>query len=204
MNFGQLKTAFENRLKRRDLSASASGEYIQQAIARIQRTLRVPAMEKTVTVEVTESFDPTVGIAIPDDLLGLIELSTADGTLSKKGDDEVIQAAKAQGTPKVFSQRGSYYLVGPYPAVGDELRIDYWAELDTLSANDDDNWLSEIAPDVIIYGALSYAADDFLDRRGDRWEARYLQLKGELEDQAAADELSNGAVSPAHIFPEED
>ncbi len=204
MNYGQLKTAFETRLKRRDLPTGASGEYIQQGISRIQRTLRVPAMETTETVVIDGSYDPDVGIDVPSDLLGLINISTINGSLRRAGLIEVLGAVTEVGVPRIFAQRGLTYLLGPYPLDADEIRIDYFAAPAALSDNTDSNFLSIYAPDIIIYAALVYAADDYLDRRGPTWSQNYTALLAEYQAQADMDYLSGSSVAPTHFYDSAD
>jgi hypothetical protein len=200
MNYGELRAAFEARLKRRDLAVGASADYIQLGLSRIQRTLRVPAMEATAVVTIDEDYDPDVGFEIPSDLLSLISVSTQHGSIRRTGIDEVLARLTETGVPRIFAQRGGAYILAPYPLDSDEIRIDYHAEFDALEDDEDDNFLSIIAPDLILYAALVYAADDFLDRRGERWAANYEALLQELQSQAAADELSSAVVSPTYFF----
>ena len=42
-----------------------------------------------------------------------------------------------------------------------------------MVANTDENDLAAVAPDLIIYGALGYAADYYLDERRDIFEAKF-------------------------------
>jgi hypothetical protein len=203
MNYGELKTQFEGLLKRRDLTSTQRDAWIQQAISRIQRKLRVPSMERSGNYTTDSSGE----ISIPDDLVQLKSI-TVDATptdLSARTLQEVLQTRKnlVGYPPTMYCRRDGSYLLAPFPAVGTVVTVDYYAELGALVADTDSNWLSDIAPDVIIYGALSLACDWFIDKRADRFEQRFEQFAQELQDQGDLDELNNASMAPAHAYPED-
>jgi hypothetical protein len=203
MNYGELKTQFEGLLKRRDLTSTQRDTWLQMAISRAQRKLRVPAMEQSVTFT-TDSAEQDGFISIPNDLIELkaISIDAEETDMQSRPLREVLKSRTTTGIPTMYVRRNSTYVFGQYPQDGLVVRIDYWAELDVLSEDEDTNWLSEIAPDVIVYGALSYAADWFLDKRAPMFEARFNQGLQELQDQADRDELTNAVVAPSHIYPD--
>lgn len=199
MNYGELKTLFEGLLKRRDLTTTQRDTWLQMSISRAQRKLRVPAMEKSVTVT-TDSLSQEGVLAIPSDLIELkaISIDAEEEDLQHRPLRQVLQSRVTTGIPTMYVRRGSTYVLGQYPQDGLVLRLDYWSELPVLTADADTNWLSEISPDVIVYGALSYAADWFLDKRAPLFEGRFNQGVQELQDQADRDELTNAVVAPAY------
>lgn len=207
MNYGELKTQFEGLLKRRDLTTTQRDAWLQMSITRIQRILRVPAMEKSVTVDtVSETQDGN--IPIPSDMIELKAITIdADPTqprdLQARALREVIQSRVNVGTPTMYVRRGASYVLGPYPTDGITIRIDYWSEFDALEDDEDENTLSIIAWDVIVYGALVLAADWFIDKRVDKFKEQYAQMMMELQNQADRDELTNAHVSPAHTYGED-
>lgn len=207
MNYGELKTQFEGLLKRRDLTTTQRDTWLQMSITGIQRVLRVPLMEKSVSVD-TDSSIQDGNISVPADLLELRALTITDASgneieLRAKSLPEVLSLRTSTGTPTIFTRRGPSYVLGQYPEDGATVRIDYWGELDELEDDEDENDLSIVAWDVIVYGALVHAADWFLDKRAPLFKARYEGMLKELQSQADRDELSNAAVSPAHSYPED-
>ena len=46
MNYGDLKTHFNDLLNRTDITSTLTTRFIDQGLARIQRQLRIPTMEK--------------------------------------------------------------------------------------------------------------------------------------------------------------
>jgi hypothetical protein len=209
MNYGELQAQFEGLLKRRDMTPTQSSTFLQQAVSRVQRVLRIPPMEKSVSVIYDGTIFTNGELPIPSDYLRLIAMTATDPDGSerevKKKDLQSVlyaRAGGASGCPTAFARRGSVWAFGPIPAAGTSFRIDYYDEFGALSTPSDSNYLTEAAADLIIYGALSYAGDWFVDKRAPAWEARFQAIKGEIEDQAAQDELVNAVASSAYEIPE--
>ena len=53
-----------------------------------------------------------------------------------------------------------------------------------MTADSDENALAATSSDLIMYSALSYAADYFLDERGPIFEQKYTQFLAEEQEQA--------------------
>jgi hypothetical protein len=209
MNYGELQAQFEGLLKRRDMTPTQSQTFLQQAVSRVQRTLRIPPMEKSLVVTYDGDLFTDGELPIPNDYLRLIALTVTDPDgsereVKKKDLQTVLEARKggATGCPTGFARRGGAWTLGPIPAVNTTFRIDYYDEFGALSASGDTNYLTEAAADLVIYGALSYAGDWFVDKRAPLWEARFQAIKAEIEDQADKDELINAVSSAAYYIPE--
>jgi hypothetical protein len=99
-------------------------------------------------------------------------------------------------------RRGGLWKIGPTPAVGTVFRIDYYDEFPALSAPTDSNYLTSGPTDCVIYAALSYAGEWFVDKRTPTWEARFQGIVSEIQNQADQDELINAEVAPAYHFPD--
>ena len=201
-----MKAQFTGLLNRRDLTPALTTIFFDQSISRCQRDLRIPAMEKSVTATIGNLY--TSGLDVPGDLLQLISISDVKAAreLSRRALPEVLNAIKYEtvGNSRIFARRVSKFLLGPAPITGDVLRMDYYATFTPLVADGDSNILSDVAPDLIIYGALTYAATYYLDKRLAEFEARFSQIHNALDEQALRDELTGGAqVSPASNYPED-
>jgi hypothetical protein len=72
MNYGETKAQFLGLLKRRDITDSLAETFLQQAVSRIQRVLRIPPMEKSVAVVYDGTILTNGEIPIPSDYLRLI------------------------------------------------------------------------------------------------------------------------------------
>lgn len=202
MNYGELKSHFEGLLKRRDLTATQRDLWINAAIDRSEELLRVPPMEHSVTIPVLEAYNGE--LPIPSDYLQLIALSYGDEDVVPRDLPYVLkQRRNGVGVPRCFARRGSYWVLGPIPSTGSEVRLDYYQEIPALAADSDTNWLSTSKPYAILYGACSFAARHFLDRRADGFEADFLRAIGELQDRADNDMLVDAVVSPGLEYPED-
>ena len=109
-----------------------------------------------------------------------------------------IRLSNLPGNPTSYYRQGANFLIGPYPGTGSVAYITYYQDASGLSAGTDHNWLTDVAPDLLIYGALCYAADYFLDDRKQGFEDRFAQILGSLQDMADRDELINASISPAY------
>jgi hypothetical protein len=195
-----MKTQFKGLLKRRDCGDDLVEIFMQQGIARSQRELRVPAMEKSIVFNVEEY----AGLGIPTDFLELKEISANFRTLRRADMNKVLAGERYPGEPEWFARQGAKWRLAPYPETGTAVRIDYWAEAAALAADSDENIISKIAPDLIVYAALGYAASYYVDKRANDFQGAYQTIKDELQTQADVDELSGGAsVTPAYSFPED-
>lgn len=210
MNLSQLTAQFVALMNRTDLSGNSvlQSTFIQQSITRIQRELRVPFMEKTIAYLIPDTYDPTRGLAIPSDLLELIDImvdSDNDGIpdypLQRVQYKDAAAPAQYIDVPRVFARLGGNWLIGPQPAVGRTMWLVYYAEFAPLINPTDTNTLSNIGWDAIVYGALSAACDYYNDDRSQAFEARYTQIMQNLQAMADSDELTaDAAVRPALLF----
>ena len=71
-----------------------------------------------------------------------------------------------------------------------------------MTQDSDENALASIGSDLIIYAALTYAADFYLDDRGQNFEAKYQAFLKEIQEQANDQELNGGinAVQPNFTY----
>lgn len=208
--YGDVRTKFISRMNRRDMTTDMADGFLQDAIKRIQRTLRIPAMEASVSLPVDSTYTSNGGFLIPNDYIKLRRISWNDTSfLQREDESRVLPASADTGIPQIFCRRGSVWVLGPTPdqntaTAASVVRVDYWAEFPQMLVTTDETILTDIADDLMTYGALSYACDHFSDKRGDKFEARYLQIAGDIEGQADDDELSGGAaVQPAHEYDDD-
>jgi hypothetical protein len=202
MNYGQVKAQFTAVLNRRDITPTLTEAFVKNAIQRAQRSLRVPAMEKSVVVSFLKD-DPNIDL--PGDLLQLINVVWDQDTpyeatkLQREDLHNILNLRNQVGTPYAYARQDGGLLIGPKPWADGTIRMDYYADFSNLVADTDTNWLTEIAPDLIVYGALSFASDYYLDNRRDQFEERYNSAMMELTNQMQLDELSGGAaIAPTY------
>ena len=71
MNYGDLKSHFNDLLNRSDITAALTTRFIDQGIARIQRQLRTPMSERVLNITITSQ---TSSLTLPSDFLEIISL----------------------------------------------------------------------------------------------------------------------------------
>jgi hypothetical protein len=188
MNKGELRAHFLALLNRTDCSNTLADTFIDQSIARAQRVLRIPPMEKTQTYNINGS---TTTLIIPSDFLEIIDIYYANTNLTKVPLSKYVEISQPgeAGTPRFFVREGENIRVYPYPSSG-SVTVNYYGQFADLATETSTNDLSLIASDLIAYGALSYAADYFLDERGQLFEQRFVTFIAELQEQANDAEVS--------------
>ena len=196
MNYGELQSLFKLRLNRRDITQSLVESFIGGAIQRTQRLLRTPGSE--VATEITFGPDD-ITVAIPGDYLQMVGMYVDGGPeLSRVNLSEAMSLSKTPGTPQVYARNRNQFVVGPRPAESSVVSIVYLANFASLDALTDSNWLTEIASDVILDGAMSKACQHFSDPRQASYEDSYVTAIVDMNTQAQNDELINGQVASSY------
>lgn len=198
MDYVGVKNQFLGLLNRRDITPTLVNTFMDFGIQRIQRELRIPAMEKLISM----STDGTSALQVPGDLLEIIAMYTDDSANTQKlirtDLQTILDYAKVAGSPRYYYREGAFFTIGPNPPAGTSVYLNYYVNAGTLSADTDTNWITQVAPTLLVYAALSYAADYFLDDRKQMFEASYVQIAEQMQLMALQDELQNASVSPAY------
>lgn len=188
MNKGAIRSHFKALLNRSDCSDSLADTFMDQSIARIQRTLRIPSMEKQNSYTITGS---TTFVVLPSDFLEIIDLYYDKTSLSRVPMNEILtfKEANESGTPKFFSREDENLLIYPSPTSG-SLKLNYYGQFADMTSDSDENALALSSSDLIIYGMLTYASDYYLDERGPVFEQKYQQFLAEIQEQANDSEMA--------------
>lgn len=210
MTLAELTTQFQSLMNRTDLkqNAALASTFLTQAILRIQRELRAPLQEATILYSIPDTYDPAVGLAIPNDLLELISLNVGPHQEYElqRGQFSTVKslAVNDTGNPLKFARLGGNWTLGPSPAVGDTVMIQYYASFPALVNPTDTNVLTLVAWDAPLYAALSAACDFYNDERVDKFEKRYNQILQNLQNMADGDELTaDAAMAPVYAWPDD-
>tara|TARA_E500000331_G_scaffold40535_2_gene33529 strand:- start:4430 stop:5059 length:630 start_codon:yes stop_codon:yes gene_type:complete len=192
MNKSELRNHIKEVLNRSDLSDTLANTFIDHTLSRVQRILRIPSMERTATQTVSGGYD---GFVIPNSFLELISIrSQGNQACTKIEYTDFIALANVTGTPTKFTREPATnrLLLHPIPSSGTVLELKYYGELTALDTDTSTNEISDIAEDLIVYGALSYAADYFIDERKQLFESSFQNYLTELQSQKV-DEAFGGA-----------
>lgn len=200
MNYGDIKSHFDALLNRSDITPALTALFIDQGISRIERVLRTPLNE--IVANYTFATQ-TASIAVPQDFLEIISVYYQDRELTRIPMSRMRQYVQhpVAGKPMYFTREQQNLLLHPQPTTGD-LSIYYYGDFADMVANADENALAKAAPELIIYAGLTLAADYFLDERRDAFEARFLQILAEVQQQAHDQELQGGTqvISPSATY----
>ena len=200
MNYGEVKSHFEALLNRSDNTSALTETFIDQGIRRITRQLRSAMNEK---VQVFTLSAQTASFTLPSDFLEIISLYYKDRELIRLPNSRFREFADNPfvGKPDYFTRQQEAIFIHPQPADGD-LTLYYYGDFDALSADSDSNALTETAPDLLIYAALTYAADYYLLEQAGLYEQKYQAFLAEIQNQADDQELlgSTQQVAPAYRY----
>lgn len=198
MNKAQIRTQLRALLNRNDCTNDQADAFIEQAVSRIQRTLRIPPMEKQEVITTNED-SPTL-IVLPEDYLSIKHLYTEEEMLEYRDVATFIKLDLGAGIPKYYTRIQGGIQLKPTPPVGTVVNLIYYGEIPDLVNDSDENFLSIIAPDLLVYGALTYAADFFVDDRRQMFEERYSAVYNEVEEQSRLTEMEQAtlAIQPAY------
>ena len=190
MNYGDLKTHFNNVLNRSDITTSLTTTFIDQGIARIQRQLRTPMQEKLTTYTISSQ---TSFVELPNDFIEIISLYYDNTEISRipMSRFRALNKNTYAGTPQSFTRQQEKLFLYPQPSSG-EVILYYYGEFPALSSDTAENALTKVAPDLIIYSALTYASDYYLDERAVQFEQKYQGFMLELQEQANDQEVNGG------------
>lgn len=203
MNKLGIRNQIKGLLNRNDCTDAQADIFIEQAVARIQRNLRVPSMEKTVIYTAQQSGAEL--LALPNDFLQLKHLYHSKGVIRYVDINEFQSTVDAPGyTPQIYTRVQGSLLVKPTPPEDFQITMVYYGEIPDLVNDTDENFLTVIAPDLLVYGALTFAGDFFVDDRRDSWEAVATRVYEELNAQAIEMEFAQQsmAVAPSAHYPE--
>lgn len=160
-----LKAAVADWLGRDDLSARIPS-FIRLAEKRLERELRLRAMERRAVLDVAPG---TRGVSLPDRrvdgdwdvFLEMRDLVWTDGSgirdLNYVPVDEYQSLGAATGRPAAYTIVGADLFLLPRPATEGRLTLSYYAEIPPLSEAQPCNAILLAAPDVYLYAALAEA-----------------------------------------------
>lgn len=195
MKYSDIKALFKDTLNRSDITDDLCATFIAQSVQRIQRILRGPINEKTAQID----MDGSGTVALPDDFVELKTVYFGDTVLDRVAMDRFLKQSSTprDATPEIFVRQADELLIWPTPSAG-ELSLVYYSKPGMFTDNESTTPLSTSSPDVIIYGALSYAADFYLDDRAPVFEQRFMTFMNEIQERAY-DQETNGGIQTISI-----
>ena len=202
MNYGDLKTHFNDLLNRSDITTSLTETFIEQGLGRIQRQLRTPMQEKMFEYVLSSQ---TGYITLPNDFIEIVSIYYKDTELTRvpMSKFRTLNANNFSGNTTHFTRQQEKIYLYPQPS-GDTVYLYYYGEFDPMTQDSDENIIAQVAPDLLIYAGLTYAADYYLDSRSEVFETKFKQFLVEVQEQANDAEINGGVqrIQPTYTFSE--
>lgn len=184
---------------REDLEDEDIYSFIYFAGNAANQVLRVPAMEYTEFLEVTEGGK----ITIPSDFLELRSITCfwnddQASPLERVAWDQFInyRAKENDGKPKFFSRQGTYMWMTPEPPIGTKVTFHYYRSMPDITPQEPVNWLSDMSPMSYLYGGLHYAYMFLMDEeRAEYWKAKWQVELDRIQGLADSAEYKGSSLT---------
>ena len=195
-SYATLKTAIGDWLARSDL-ATVADDFIDLAEARINRDLRVSAMETALSESIASGV-----VAVPTGFLEFVSVYI-DGTPTQPLEvksphwiERQYPQRASDSKPRYVARSGGNFIFGPYPDSAYTVAGTYYAKFtplgDGTGGTATTNFLITDAPDLILFAALvesaPYVGDD---ARLSMWHARYAEALETVDRNDKAGRFSN-------------
>ena len=204
--FTELKDAVADWLDRSDLTARIP-DFIALAEARINRELRIRPMEvrSTMYATVDQQYFNLPGGYIQ---MRNIQLNTNPTTPLEYITPEMLDrlyGSTTTGKPKAYTLIGDEIQLAPIPDSAYQIEMAFYEKFtplgDGISGTVTSNWLTENAPDILLYGALM-EAEPFIknDERVAVWLNGYGNAIDKLQKADQRDRHSGSAMRVRNIY----
>ena len=204
--FTELKDAIADWLDRSDLTARIP-DFIALAEARINRELRIRPMEvrSTMYATVDQQYFNLPGGYIQ---MRNIQLNTNPTTPLEYITPEMLDrlyGSSTTGKPRAYTLIGDEIQLAPIPDSAYTLEMAFYEKFTALgdgtSGTVTSNWLTENAPDILLYGALM-EAEPFIknDERVAVWLNGYGNAIDKLQKADQRDRHSGSAMRVRNIY----
>lgn len=187
MTRGELRAYFKEILNRSDCTDEQADRFIGLGVRKLERTLRVPTLERSHTY----ISDGTGSFAIPANYLAIIGLFHKDRRLERVSGSDAFRFP-SDSCPSVFWREGPYLKVRGYPPSGDEVVLRYYGEFEEFGNDNYETVEMAVYPDAMVYAALLFAADFYMDERKPFFETEFNRILLEIQASAEADEFKGG------------
>jgi len=205
-NYTELKAAIADWLDRSDLTARIP-DFIALAETRINRELRIRAMEYRATMNTTAGQRY---FALPGSYIQMrnFQLNTNPVTPLEYITPEMLDrlyGSNTTGKPKAYSLIGDEIQLAPIPDTVYEVEMAYYEKFtplgDGTGGTVTSNWLTANAPDILLYGAL-IEAEPFIknDERIQLWLTAYKEAVDKLQKADDRDRHSGSTMRVRTVY----
>lgn len=200
MSFGRLKTRLRALINRKDLTDALAGDFIYDAIASLERTVRIGPMETIFTQNAIWDGVKNA-LAIPGDYIELINLFTDSGEMTQIDLGAFLKMQDdGTGIPTHFVKVADRFLLKPTPAPDTNIYLHYYGET-VRPVNDTDECVWTLSAFLAtLYGAAALAAD-FYQMEGDQHADRYRAVAAGYMEALIAQDLDEKWAGPMSVPP---
>lgn len=196
MSFGKCKRRLQAIINRKDLSDEIAADFITDAVADMERILRVGCMEAVLTQNDWDGEKNA--IIIPPDFLEGINLFTNTTELTQCDLQQFINMKDESGVPTHYVKIADRWLLKPTPKPGLNVYLHFYSQSVPLAQDADENVWTRAGLNAIVYTAAGLAADHFQmeDEYATRFKARadtYIQA---MHDQDLDEKWSGRIAVP--------
>ncbi|UMO76438.1 hypothetical protein DNAM_100 [Pseudomonas phage BroderSalsa] len=184
---------------RNDLTDEQIYSFLYYAGSAANQVLRVPAMENTEILTVSEGGK----LVIPPSFLELRSLTAMTGSdlslpLERVAWDQFINYRRSDnvgGQPRYFSRQGAYLFLTPAPPDGTQVTCHYYAAMPDINPTEQLNWLSDLSPMAYLYGALHFAFLFLMDEeRSEYWKGKFQTEVERIQNMSDSAEYAGSAL----------
>lgn len=196
MSFGKCKTRLKAIINRKDMTDDLAGDFITDAVADMERELRVGCMEAVLTQNDWDGIQNAV--IIPPDFLEGINLFTNTTELTQCDLQQFINMKDEGGIPTHFVKIGDRWLLKPTPKPGLNVYLHFYSQSVPLAADSDENVWTRSGLNAIVYQAAGLAADFYQmeDEYAQRFKARADNYIAAIREQDLDEKWSGRIAIP--------
>lgn len=180
--FSTLKTSIARWLGQDDLTTYIP-DFLEIAQVRVNRLLRIRAMEDTASLSTVAGQDY---VALPTDFIGMRGVYI-DGThqyrLQYLTPEQLNNQNHDSGRPRFFTIRGDNMVFAGNADAVYSVKLSYYKKLSLLSNTNTSNWFTTNFPHLYLYGSLQAAAEFIQDdAQVQKWSALFQNAIREIEE----------------------
>lgn len=158
-SYDELLSRLKRWSNRDDLEDEDYVDFLHFAGNSANQLLRVPSMENTVVLEVSEGGK----IAIPYDLLEIRAItanwdSPDSYTLERVAWDQFLNYRNRDylETTRYFARQGAFIFIAPDLPIGTLITLHYYRAMPDIDPTEQTSWLLTLSPMSYLYGGLHY------------------------------------------------
>ena len=184
LTYGDVKARLKALINRKDLTDQLAGSFVTDAVADLEREVRVGPMEMILTQSEWDGAKNV--ILVPGNFLETINIFTDERELDQADISNFLQVPDDGGVPTHFVKIANRWLLRPTPAPGTRVYLHFYAQSAPLLDDKDESLWTKSAANALVYTAAGLAADFF--QMENEYTSRFLsRARGYIDALAEQD-----------------